>query len=488
MELNKPESKSNINKSPIKEGIKSIKKNINNSEKDIRFIQTNFYLNDYNYYNKNILKMNKLREEKIKEHKKSIDNNKKSNLMPKMLYFNKFFHSKPKILQKYNSRISPNPKTSENSRIQKSISKNKKNEEYEKIELAVESESIEQNSKRHIKKTIKVFDDLLQYVDGFKIKNREKRLRLLLSENNKDNNNIDESKGDTDGDDDEEDINVENYNFDEYRQKYKDEKKKHIENISKTEIDLDSPNMINYIDMQIKTNLLLNDNNNDNIYITQNFRTVENSKNKSINDNQIKKNYVERNKLNKIHDKKNLTINDMILISDDSLANKIKNIRKNFKKDLYFNTNNFGKFKFTELGLHYPSSFDKYKKFPDYKGNDLEERRMFNYKTKITNPRYNYTNIGSFNDKFNKDLSKISNYYGKEQAKGRFIRNPLISMFSKYIPNYEQYKDLKFIENRYTSGNKYMFRLKSLINNRKNNFDRLADNIYKKEHKAGYFE
>jgi len=487
MELNKPESKSNIFKSPIKEGKKSIKKNINNSEKDIRFIQTNFYLNDYNYYNKNILKMNKLREQKIKEHKKTIDNNKKTNLMPKMLYFNKFIHNKPKIFQKYNTRISPNPKTSENSRIQKSISKINNNEEYEKIELAIKSKSIEQNSKRHIKKTIKAFDDLLQYVDGFKIKNREKRLRLLLSENNKDNNNIDENKGDTD-DDDEEEINVENYNFDEYRQKYKDEKKKHIENISKTEIDLDSPNMINDIDMQIKTNLLLNDNNNDNIYITQNFRTVENSKNKSSNDSQIKKNYVERNKLSKIHDKKNLTINDMILISDDSLANKIKNIRKNFKKDLYFNTNNFGKFKFTELGLHYPSSFDKYKKFPDYKGNDLEERRMFNYKTKITNPRYNYTNIGSFNDKFNKDLSKISNYYGKEQAKGRFVRNPLISMFSKYIPNYEQYKDLKFIENRYTSGNKYMFRLKSLINNRKNNFDRLADNIYKKEHKAGYFE
>ena len=485
MELNKPESKPNIYKSPIKEGKKSIKKSINNSEKDIRFIQTNFYLNDYNYYNKNILKMNKLREEKIKEHKKTIDNDKKTNLMPKMLYFNKFFHSKPKIYQKNNLRIIPNPKSTENSTIKKNISKINKNEEYEKIELAIKSKSIEQNSKRHIKKTIKAFDDLLQYVDGFKIKNREKRLRLLLSENNKDNN-IDKNKVETD--DDEENLNVENYNFDEYRQRCKDEKKKHIENISKTEIDLDSPDMINDLDMQMKTNLLLNDNNNDNIYITQNFRVDENSKNKSSNNSQIKKSYIERNKANEIQDKKYLTINDMILISDDSLANKIKNIRKNFKKDLYFNTNNFGKFKFTELGLHYPSSFDKYKKFPDYKGNDLEEKRMFNYKSKVTNPRYNYTNIGSFNDKFNKDLSEISNYYGKEQAKGRFVRNPLISMFSKYIPNYEQYKDLKFIENRYTSGNRYMFRLKSLINNKKNNFDRLADNIYKKEHKAGYFE
>ena len=123
MELNKPESKPNIYKSPIKEGKKSIKKSINNSEKDIRFIQTNFYLNDYNYYNKNILKMNKLREEKIKEHKKTIDNDKKTNLMPKMLYFNKFFHSKPKIYQKNNLRIIPNPKSTENSTIKKIFQK-----------------------------------------------------------------------------------------------------------------------------------------------------------------------------------------------------------------------------------------------------------------------------------------------------------------------------------------------------------------------------
>ena len=176
----------------------------------------------------------------------------------------------------------------------------------------------------------------------------------------------------------------------------------------------------------------------------------------------------------------------MISISDESLASQIKNFRRNFKKELYFNRNNFGKFKITELGLNYPQSLDKYKKYPDYKGNDLEEKRMFNYKTKVSNPRYNYSNIGSFNEKFNKDLSQISNFYGKEQAKGRFIRNPLISMFSKYITKYEQYKDLKFIENRYTDRNKYSFRLKPLINKGKNNFDRLANNIYNKEHKTGF--
>ena len=59
-------------------------------------------------------------------------------------------------------------------------------------------------------------------------------------------------------------------------------------------------------------------------------------------------------------------------------------------------------------------------------------------------------------------------------------------MFSKYISKYEQYKDLKFIENRYTDRNKYSFRLKPLINKSKNNFDRLANNIYNKEHKSGF--
>ena len=37
------------------------------------------------------------------------------------------------------------------------------------------------------------------------------------------------------------------------------------------------------------------------------------------------------------------------------------------------------------------------------------------------------------------------------------------------------------LENRYTNKNKYKFKLKSLVNNSKNNFDKLANNIYKQE-------
>ena len=480
MEVNKTDNESNNVKSSNKKEKKPIINIINNSNKDIRFIQTNFYLNDYNYYNKNNLKMNKLREEKIKEHKRTLDNDKRMNIMPKMLYFNKFFHTKPKIFSKKNNlKTIKNPYTKDKNPNSINISKTKEDLEYKKIELAIKSKSIEQNSKRHIKKTIKAFDDLLKYVDGFKIKNRKKNLQMLLNDNNDKNKDIS---------DEEEDINIENFNFDEYRKKYKDEKMKQKSETYKTENKLNNKDLINEKEIQLN-NILLDDNinNNENIYITAQGYKNEENKNLNLQRNnsftQIKTDNPKKNE-----NKKYLTINNMILISDDSLVTQIKKLRKNFKKDLYFNTNNFGKFKYTNPGLRYPQSFDKYKKFPDYKGTDKEEKRMFNYKTKVTNPRYNYTNIGSFNDKFNKDLSEISNSYGKEQSKGRFIRNPLISMFSKYIPNYEQYKDLKFIENRYTAGNKYMFRLKSLINNKKNNFDRLATNIYNKEHKAGYFE
>ena len=448
MELHKNENEPKKNKLLNTKEKNQIKKPHNNN-KDVRFIQTNYYLNDFNYYKKNILKMNKLREEKIKEHKKDVNNDKKIYKMPKILYFNKFIHNKePKRLNKNNLKTISNAHIISNTYDFSQFQIKKENEVYKKIEQAILSKSIEENSKTHIKKTIKAFDELLQSVDNFKFKNKKVKPQLVLKENDNSEMQLDENS------DNDEDLKIEEYNFDKYKQKYQNEKKKKG-NISNNDIEIQ-----------------LNNNNffgkNDKIEISQ-------KDNKKIN--------LSKNKNNK---KINLTINNMISISDESLASQIKNFRRNFKKELYFNRNNFGKFKITELGLNYPQSLDKYKKYPDYKGNDLEEKRMFNYKTKVSNPRYNYSNIGSFNEKFNKDLSQISNFYGKEQAKGRFIRNPLISMFSKYITKYEQYKDLKFIENRYTDRNKYSFRLKPLINKGKNNFDRLANNIYNKEHKTGF--
>ena len=476
MEFNKLKKDLKIETSTNTKEKKYNKKSLNNSEKDTRFIQTNYYLNDFNYYTKNNLKMSKLREEQIKQYKQTLYFDKQNNLMPKMLYFNKYINNEQKI----NLCTTPNNNIKKHITKIKSISKTN-NDEYKKIEQAIINKSIEQKSKRHIKKTIKAFDDLLQCVEGFKIKNKEKGINLVL---NSDKNNDIENK-----DDNEEDLGFENYNFDEYKKQYKKEKMKLKDNISKTAEELESKNLYNDIDIQINEQFLNNNNDNEqHIYITaekyNNSNNINKIKNNSVELNNNKN--LENNNINK--SKKYLTINNMILISDESLENQIKKLRKNFKKDLYFNINNYGKFKFTEPGLNYPHSFDKNKKFPEYKGNDLEEKKMFNYKSKVTNPRYNYNNIGTFNEKFNKDLSQISNFYGKEKSKGRFLRNPLISMFSKYIPNYELYKNLKLIENRYTAGNKYKFGLKPIINKNKNNFDRLASNVYNREHKAGFFE
>ena len=151
------------------------------------------------------------------------------------------------------------------------------------------------------------------------------------------------------------------------------------ENVCKTEIDLNKPLLKDELDIEIQSDLL-NSNNNDNIYLTQNYNIKGNkSDNKK---KQIKKNNLREKKLNKSVDKKFLTINNMIMISDESLANKIKSLRKNFKKDLYFNRNNYGKYKFTELGLNYPLSFNKYKKYPDYNGK-REECLIINQRYQI---------------------------------------------------------------------------------------------------------
>ena len=135
----------------------------NNSTKDIRFIQTNYYLNDFNFYNKNILKMNKLRQEKIKQHKLTIDNDKRNNLMPKILYFNKFIHSQPKPFSKNDYSSMPSTHIREKNILPKNSLKSRKINEYKTIEKAILNTSIEQNSKRHIKRTIKAFDELLLY-------------------------------------------------------------------------------------------------------------------------------------------------------------------------------------------------------------------------------------------------------------------------------------------------------------------------------------
>ena len=478
---------------------KSPKKESKSEMKQFKYIKTNLYLNEYNYYFKNAIKMNKLREEKYKENKIKTENDRKNNVLPKMLYFNKYLNQNSDQLFLYKNNN--NKKTISKFKIySKNIVKNKHpicissdNRGYnKKLENAIMAQNIEEKNKSHIKKTIKAFDDLIQYVGNFKLQNKKIKLRI-----NKDSDiitpketiNGEDNSDNYDDEEEEEDINIEKYNFDEYKKKYKQEKLLKY-NHSNSQEQLKTFNN----QSKLKNNYSEDFKDRKNIYITASNDIIKNPKNIKENKSNPQINKQKKKKLRfntdkkeekKTQQKKKLIINNMAVISDDLLISKIKNIKRDFKNGLFFNE--YGKYKFTELGLSYPDSFDKYKKIPDYKGDDIEEQKVFKYRSVITNPKYNYTNIGSFNEKFNIDLSELSTFYGKESSKGRFVRNPLISMFSKYIPNYEKYKDLKCIENRYISRNRYKFRLKPLVSCPKNNFDKLANFVFKREHKKDTF-
>jgi hypothetical protein len=165
----------------IEQKNKKIKKNQN---KYIKFIKTNLYLNEYNYYFKNAIKMNKLREEKIKEHKQKTDILRKQNILPKMLYCNKFLNNEiiKKNFKNFNTlanTISKNNISNSNKCITECKSSENRAYIHRKIEKAILAKNIEENNKSHIKKTIKAFDDLIKYIDNFKIQNKRPNLNLL---------------------------------------------------------------------------------------------------------------------------------------------------------------------------------------------------------------------------------------------------------------------------------------------------------------------
>ena len=81
-------------------------------------------------------------------------------------------------------------------------------------------------------------------------------------------------------------------------------------------------------------------------------------------------------------------------------------------------------------------------------------------------------------EKFNVELARISKSYGKEESKGRFVENPLLGEYRNVIPYYDLYKDMKFIENRYSDNKRFKFRLLPLVNAKLRNFDRLGNKVY----------
>ena len=449
---------------------------LNEEDKDLIHSDPYFFLKDNKYlYKLTRTKfkslMNKFREEKYNDKKNKIRLFQQTNTLPKMLYSNKFLDNDDKKypVEKTNSKNNNNLSINNNKFIQpyknKSHSIENKSYENKELEKAITTRNLEEKSKSHVKKTMKIFEDLLHYVDEVEIPLRIKKDTepLKLTEGNLIQKDI-SFFVDKDKSDEEEENAIEKYNFDEFKSKYKKEK---LNKVSSSYIKATESQKI-YANKGLQSYDNISSKRQDQkIYMTNDDTQM--ARKKLFNSNSEKR------------EKKDLKI--ATLISDDLLLDQIKNIGRNYKNPLYFD--NYGKFKFTNQGLNYPYLYNKYKKIPDYQGKDTEEKEVFKYRSDVIYPKYNYTNIGTFNEKFNKDLSIISTSYGKEDSKGRFILNPLISFCRKYIPEYDQYKNIKSIENKYNCRNKFKFKLKPLVNNRKNNFDKLAKVIYQKDCKKG---
>lgn len=174
-------------------------------------------------------------------------------------------------------------------------------------------------------------------------------------------------------------------------------------------------------------------------------------------------------------DTKNIKVAFSSDIIDSQLFNEVKKNDKNYKENLQLE--NFEKFKFSKTGVSFPNTL-KQNELPEYRGNDNMEKEYFEYRKKLKYPNLIYNNIGSFNEKFNKDLGTISHTYGKIKSRGRFTQNPLLKKYMDMIPVYEIYKDIKYIENRYTD-KKFKYKMLPLINQKLRNLDKLADKFYK---------
>ena len=375
-----------------------------------RRILINNYLNDFNYFNKNNIKMSKIRKENlynlIKEKK-----GKKLNL-PKMLYSNLYMGLNiPNISkEKYHTNINSLNKLQTINDDNIPYNNIKFDKEYIEETIKLDSQEEKLNTS-HVNKPIIIFDDIFKCIDNLELTERDKKEeKEIENQNNKNDNN------------------------------------------------------------EIK----INDNNEKESNLNKQFLNTGNSRNNfSLSKDKLRTIYNNnKNNTDNIKMKMSLTTN----LSDDSIIQKVLEQRRNYKQILQFN--DYGKYKFSRKGLNYPESIPE-NKLPNYKGNDKKEKIYFNYRKKVSNPDKIYNSIESFDSKFNYELSRISRTYGKEESKGRFIKNPLIHRYQNTIPFYDIYKDIKFVENRYLDKGRYKYKLLPLINAKMRNFDRLGQKIYK---------
>ena len=382
---------------------------------------TNQYFNDYNYFNKNNIKMSIWRQNHLNQSIKEKREKAKQFHLPKMLYSNLFLGAvatEPNKKDFYSDLLNGDVKYDKNS-----------------IETAAQiKEKIDGFNTSHVKRQVGIFDDLLDCVDNLEINTGD----------NESNCNKDEKVQQT--------SNSESITNNAIKQSLMNEENK------ETFTELNNANT--------NENTVNSANNNSLLFITKpNYKQSL----PSIMEND------EVNLLSKNRSNSNFQISRVTDLTDDSLVKKLRSDPRSYRNPIQFG--NYYKYKYTNEGVIYPKQKDKHN-LPEYDGESTGEVSYFNYRKKIYNPNKIYNSIGSFGEKFNRELGRISHSYGKEESKGRFVPNPLLKSYQEQIPYYELYKDIKFIENRYTDNKRYKYKLLPLVNAKLRNFDRLGEKIY----------
>ena len=111
------------------------------------------------------------------------------------------------------------------------------------------------------------------------------------------------------------------------------------------------------------------------------------------------------------------------------------------------------------------------------------EKEYLGYRHQVKYPKLFYNHVGPFELKLNDKLGSISHSYGKIETKVKFTENPILKKYWKGIPsnNYELYKNLKILESKDT--HKYKFKLKPLVlDNKIKNFDKLGNKVFNKKY------
>ncbi len=393
-----------------------------------RKINMNSYLNECNYFNKSTIKLALYKQKYLNNLKEKKNKDKQKQKLPKLIYSNPVFS--------LNNALNPiNDYDIKKEIFNKPVPYNNNNRyKPDFIEDLLNNPNAPINKekmvKSHANKKFDLFDDIFNTVDNLQLNNSEG--------NNKNN---------------EENDFLPDYYLKSLTQ---DNSKEIINNNNENETE-EKKKSLSVIDENEEKNKNNNNNNNeinDNVMIT-----IQNKENKDSMSNTFTSPEAQIN----------------TVLSNSDLIKKILSENRNYKNSLQFN--DYGKYKYTQKGLNYPFDTES-KNLPSYVGNDSRDKSYFDYRKKASNTNQIYNNIGSFGNKFNKELARISRSYGKEESKARFVQNPVLKKYHDQIPYYNLYKDLKFVENKYLEKGRYKFKLLPLINTKLRNFDRLGNKVY----------